>query len=309
MRTITVTAEGKPFEFLCAEESGPPSPFGEEVQVETEEWLRDFGLTGLVPEEKLAGVGRLCALVYPRATRSMLRVASDWTALFFLIDDLSESLDLEQVKERNRRLVEALRYYGASHPDAVTSAFIAIMCRIGIAAPSQTWFSRFENEVLRWLGGHAWEATNRQRGRTPPVEEYLRMRQATIGMQPEFLLAEAADHIKIPDADAAMARVLREYASWQISLCNDVLTYRREMASGEVHNFVMCAMVERGIDAASAVGLAVNHHNHVLQCFADAAIAPARDSELGRLARALEDWMTGHLAWGIHSKRYDLGGA
>lgn len=261
--------------------------------------------------DDISEVGFLTAHTYPNAHKAALKLAADWTTLFFLLDDLVEGVTSEAViQERNQRIVDALR--GKGEIDSKQALLVALR-DIGTRAEQfggDEWMAAFCLEVSRWLDSHLWEYGNRQAQRVPALEEYTAMRQYTIGMYFEFLLSELTDGYGLSAAErnCEAAVALRRFASSEIAWTNDILTLEKELAQGDVHNGVLSLMHTQELKLDVALARAIALHNEAVGGFVELAQKVRADAQVSSgmlgLVQALENWMGGHTRWARQSKRY-----
>lgn len=294
------------------------SSHAEVVQARSLGWLRLFGLvrdgallTGL------SEVGHLVARTYPDAELEMLQIASDWTTLFFLWDDLVEQVqDHNEVTENNYRLIGALKGYSFREQHPVYDALRDINRRLEAAVTSAKlpilWRQTFDNRVERWLGSHVWEAKNRERQVIPSPETYIHMRQLTIGMFFEFTLAELLGGYSLTQEarESPGIQKLERLASNLIAWSNDILTLKKELAAGEIHNLILSIRNTRPMAMSAACTIAINMHNAEVNEFVQVRDSltdcPVWSLEVAQYISALQHWVAGHLQWGIDSKRYNV---
>jgi len=291
-----------------------PSTHSAPVQAETLRWLEAYRLAEARADllDCVSAVGELTALTYPGASRESLRLASDWTTLFFLMDDLVEErgADLAAISALNARYLAVL---GGEAPGAeegpVLHALWDVRERLAGVASAQ-WLRRFRGRVKEWLGAHVWEARNRADRTVPDVASYVHMRQYSVGMYFEFLLSELTDGYALPaevESHEAVAQLAR-HANNQIAWANDVMTLGKELRQGDVHNLVMSLWKREGLELQAALERAVAMHNEEVARFqALARGLPSfgeADGAVQGLVRALRHYMGGHLGWGYSARRY-----
>jgi hypothetical protein len=289
------------------------SPHATAVQRRTLEWMRDFGLIrecdGAGP---LSQVGLLCATTYPLADARGLQLASDFSTIFFLIDDLSEGQENTPatLAKRNQQALSAL---AGECPDSDRAAINRALFELGTRLREQStpdWMRRFTDHVRAWLASHVWECRNRLLGRTPPIEEYVDMRQFSIGMYFEFALSELTDGYGLSNELRTQPAVslLARSANQQIAWANDILTVDKEVRQGDVHNLVLSIRQEHRLSLNEAIKEAIIMHNRAVESFLNSAaylLTSGTDvAGLAKYIQALQHWMGGHLRWGFESKRY-----
>ena len=277
------------------------------VQDKTLDWLKYTGaLEGHEAfKPAVAEVAHLVGYAYPDAPSDTLQLISDWTTLFFLLDDIVEQIPAQmRVAEHNQRILKAMQDNLEAPITGLHIALRDISLRLREAG-GEAWMQRFLAHVVDWLGGHIWEARNRANNRIPHEREYAHMRQYTIGMYFEFTLAELV-HGPIPRNIRELGRFkkLTRAANLQISLANDIMTIDKEVAQGELHNIILAIIKGRCTTKALATQIAVDMHNFVVKDFAR-ELELCDSKRLRQYGQDLQSWMSGHLHWGLNSKRYN----
>jgi hypothetical protein len=277
-------------------------------------WARRFGLC---PSEaaygKLAaaGIARLVARAFPRASLDGLQIAADWTTLFCLIDDRIEAAGLNMIRlgELFSNLTHAYRGSARRTRDSFSRALVDLGDRMR-AASGAIWSDRFGGILESLFSAFLWENLNRSNGLRPALAAYVVMREQTVGLYPQFALAEITDGIQLAPDEAANPELTRLMAmtSRLVGWVNDVYTVGKEQADGEVHNLVLVLMDECAMSQPEALHAAVQQHNEEMRRFEElerqlrATIAPG--SAMARTLDMLCDWNRGHLEWARETARY-----
>ncbi len=287
------------------------NPHASTIQRQTLEWLDGMGvkLTGTLFDD-VSEVGWLAAYVYPSAAPDTLRLAADWSSLFFLLDDLVEEATSEDaIRLRNERVLAALTGTTLGDDEPVFRALRDVGARAR-ALGGDAFMAEFSREVARWLESHLWERENRSKQRVPPLEEYRSMRNHTVGMYFEFLLSEVTDSYRLSTLQRVSREVLTltRMASNEIAWTNDILTLEKELAQGDVHNVVLSIMESQALSLEKAIEEAIVLHNREVAAFSRLALplllAPSTHPAIRQLIQALQNWMGGHTRWARESKRY-----
>lgn len=285
-----------------------------EVQESSVTWARDMGLVrdgAQLQRLRQAKIAGLACRAYPEARRTPLQLAADWTTLFCLLDDRTETIrEPEVLRAYLAKLLD--HFHGSARPsdDGIARAFEDIGERLRAEAPPR-WVDRFASQLQALFAGFDAEVRNRSRDIIPPLAEYLKVREITVGVRVELELAELTDGVKVPPHvrahpvfDALIARACNI-----IGWANDIYTYRKEIDDGDVHNLVVVAMQEHGSTFDEAVDWAVQLHNdetHALELALESLprFDPVADEELAAHASALTSWVRGHLDWAHETGRY-----
>ncbi len=291
------------------------NPHADHVEAESLAWARRQGLCDTnVEYARLAKmrIGRLAARGFPRAGLEGLQVAADWTTLFCLLDDRIEvaAIDICQFGDYVSQLSTALRA-GRSLGDPATNALVDLRNRItAIAGAAVT--LKFADVLDKLFAAFMWEHLNRQNGLHPSLSSFAKMRATTVGLYPQFVLAAVTDGICLSDellGDPSL-RALMQHVCNIVGLTNDLFTFDRELAQGEVHNQVILLIHECGMSPQEARYAAVQQHNDNLRAFVacDKQLRDAKGEEFERqrFVGVLRSWIRGHLDWAYETGRYDI---
>lgn len=294
--------------------TSPPSEHADAVQRDTLAWLCEHRIVSGTTDPlfgSISTVGRLAAQTYLMAQRETLSVASDWTTLFFLVDDLSEKLgdDSVAIAAANSRYLSILSGSDDAVVGPVDFGLRDVRNRIRALA-SERWLRRFIHRVEEWLNAHLWEARNRATGTIPDVSTYVHMRQFSIGMYFEFLLSELTDGYELPPAlvQHEVVMQLARHASNQIAWANDVMTIGKELRQGEIHNLVLSLCQHEHMGLQQAIDRVAAMHNDEVRQFQALAGSCSRygltDAAVQCFIAALQNFMRGHIEWGYSAERY-----
>jgi hypothetical protein len=179
---------------------------------------------------------------------------------------------------------------------------------------SVAWRARFVNHVEEYLDGTVWESGNRATGRLPAVAEYRRMRRHSAATEMFFDLIEPIHAIELPfdvlsDPDYL---AMRHAGGTVIGLFNDLISWRKEVAVGDLHNIVFIVQQERRLSLPEAVHAAVAEHDAQMTQFVAARdrLAKGRwgaDPTVAADAADIVHWIRGNLDWSLESGRYAPG--
>jgi 2-methylisoborneol synthase len=184
-----------------------------------------------------------------------------------------------------------------SHP-APHSMFSAMRYFTGLATDIQA--HRFRHEIANLYLGYGAEAAYLLAQYTPPVWEYLTLRQFN-NFRPCLVIGDVVGGYEVPEALYARRDVQRAVtlACNASTAVNDLYSTRREAASRRPHHnltTVIAAEAKCPLDEAFARGVAV--HNQLMYAFEEAAARLAvEDPILARFMESLAAWLSGSHEW------------
>lgn len=305
---------------------GAPPPLNKHypgIHREADLWLESVGLTdkpGRLEKHRRIAVPLFAAMAYPTASRDNLLLAHDWMAWLFEYDDQFDEGDDGHSTDRARQSREGLLSIlgdmsaGAREVPRRTlhSGLSDIWSRLrSVAAPGLR--ERFAGHVADYLESYEWETHNRRVGYCPDVEEYLAKRQHTGAAHPCFDLVVPAAGIQYDRVDWTNARRGRlEYLSSEIiTLSNDLVSFPKELAQGDVHNIVIILMRRHGHPEQEAVRRAVSllesriaEFEREERALARAAQGVNDDTKL--YIHGLKVWYLANYFWSLKCRRFTV---
>ncbi|POX43513.1 pentalenene synthase [Streptomyces sp. Ru73] len=293
-------------------------------------WLHGHGMLcgeAATEEYDALRLDRLMAYFYPDAGPDELALATDFNAWFFLFDDQFDG-ELGQCPEavahfvdRVVRTMDDAPELLPEEPDSpLVSGYRDIWRRITAGAP-RAWQLRFRDHWERYLGAYHWEAQNRTRKGVLPLEQYLKGRRDSIGVQPCLDFTERCGGYVLPrelHGRPPLAE-LRRLTAEVVIFVNDVVSVDKELAAGDVNNSVIILQRSTGCTPDQAVRRIIRTANARVDQFQQiAATLPATLRELGVPAEVhdhvahyvtgMRHLMTGNLVWSQETPRYDATG-
>ncbi|MER0241210.1 family 2 encapsulin nanocompartment cargo protein terpene cyclase [Streptomyces sp. HSW2009] len=177
-----------------------------------------------------------------------------------------------------------------------------------IATPSQV--SRFVHDMARLHLGYVAEGAWAETRTTPPVWQYLVMRQFN-NFRPCLSLVDSVDGYELPEVLYARPEVQRvtALACNATTIVNDLYSFTKEMARDAYHlNLPVVIAAEDGRGLKAAYLKAVEIHNEIMHAFEDeSAVLAATNPVLARYTTGLAAWVTGNHRWHhTNTYRYSL---
>ncbi len=290
------------------------------VDRQTVLWASQFNL---VPNDhayrrlEATQLGWLAARTHPDAPLEELQLVADWCAWLFVRDDYCDEPGIGRQPERFTALHNDLLRLLQGAPCAVDAAPLArSLCDLRDrtrAKASAVWMDRFSQHVATFFAAGAWEATNRARGITPDVTNYINMRPHTSGMYAFVELSAMAERIDLPPAVRAHPTLERLTFLATIVACwmNDLVSFGKELQQGDVHNLVLTLRYKYHLTLQEAVERAAALHDAEVRAFIDLeqrlpVFGVALDARVQQYISLLRSMMRGNLDWSYTTGRYVL---
>ncbi|WP_437724096.1 terpene synthase family protein [Sorangium sp. So ce861] len=291
-------------------------PMVDAAERRTLQWVRRLRLA---PDEralwriKAASVAHLAGWVFPSANVQVLQVASDFTAVLFLLDDAydegSLSADPQGVARLNEKyLGELFGYVQPDMDDPLTRGLLDIRDRIREGNPHfflNRWLSHFQY----YYEANLWEANNRRRGRVPRLEEYVMMRRYSGAVYPYCDLIELLLDQPLPLelVQHPLLRSVREICNDILCWTNDYFSLEKELRSGEVHNLIVVLRDSDGVTLEEATARLRRMHDQRVadyQDVKDKVLSLWPTDGIRQYLDATDAMIAGHQRWAIAALRY-----
>jgi hypothetical protein len=250
---------------------------------------------------------------YPTARVEELCVAATYLAWAFGLDDVGDETAVGQRPERLLKLFDRYEDIFLGRPAGTESSAVAlseILDQLSkYATPAQ--LKAFHEGNRAYFGAMLWEANNRHGGLVPEEGMYVMLRPAA-GAVPCFAaLIEPVERIELSDDARSHPGLQRLVRLMGGILCftNDVLSYEKERAKGDVHNLAYIYEHHRGLSPARAVAEAVGFNNASVADFLEEegklpSFGAAQDVEVKRYLAVLRSMIRVTLDWTLGSPRY-----
>ncbi|MFI6147537.1 family 2 encapsulin nanocompartment cargo protein terpene cyclase [Streptomyces sp. NPDC051109] len=172
--------------------------------------------------------------------------------------------------------------------------------------------TRYRHEMAALFSGYTAEAGWRVSGRTPPVWEFLSVRQDN-SFIPTMVMLDPAGGYELPVeayADPRVRGAVLKAASASV-IVNDLYSMHREDESAAV-NYNLPALIEaeEGCSRAEAVRRSADLHDELVHAFEEesALLAAAGFPPLVRFLADVWAWLGGNLEWHRTTARYHRAG-
>ena len=284
-------------------------------------WVKQaFGDELLAAKAAQARMAWMVAGFYPDAGLDELCLAADYLCWAFALDDLGDETPLG---ERPSQLVELFERFDLAFSEAAlrsdepssVDALRDIVTRLRqFADAEQVEAFRVGNQA--YFGGMLWEANNRAAKCVPDEAAFMLLRPAAGAVPPFFALVEPLSRLRLSLAVKAHSHLheLERLAGGIVCWTNDVLSYEKERALGDVHNLAIVYETQRNLPPGAALTQAVALNNAEVDAFlALAATLPQFSDEqddalvryvgiLGSMIRITRDWTFGSARYAEHDE-------
>ncbi|CAL1240937.1 terpene synthase family protein [Candidatus Methylocalor cossyra] len=282
---------------------------------------------GLIASEKArsriakACYDQLAGYAYPYADREGLECAMCFSLWLFLLDDQLDECTLGRQSDIGHGMLDHLLIlvkHGVladGTASRIEHAWVDLAGRIREHCDAHQW-QRFVDHMVGYLNSLKWEIRNRSAQRVPDPLLFSEMRRQTGGVLPSFDFIEFANAIALDDdvLRDQHFKVMYDCAVDIVCIVNDIISYQKEAARGEVNNFVVVYANALGLSTAEATAFLANLLRLRIDTFVDAKAV--MEVTLDRLTNAkgrnsawvyisgLEHWMRANLEYSKISGRY-----
>ncbi len=298
------------------------SPHQVAVEAHSRLWAKEYGLVRNAKAMKrfdMACFSGLAARTYPSANFHDLCIVNDWTVWLFMQDDQfdeaeigKQSQQLQNYANQVINLLENPRPCTLENDGPLLASLAELWQRMcdGMDEGCQ---QRFIENNRNYFTACMWEAENRALGYVPTIDEYIVNRRETSALKSCVDLIYLSEKLSFPDEirDRDDLRGLADMANDALSWANDVISFPKEYARGDVHNLVTAIKYERGVSVQEAVDEAADYSNRTVAAFVELeATVPSfgkeMDKQVDRFISVLKSWIRGNLDWSYVTGRYNV---
>lgn len=293
-------------------------PCAEALQAHAIGWVQEFRLV-----QKPAALQRfqemhfswLIARAHPTVQVENMKLLNDWLMWMFLLDDQFDEGTIGRSPERVPAVMAELQSIVQDEqprfsPGPMTLALVNLWQRTRNTG-SPSWRRRLLHHLFDYFDAYAHETQNRADQGIPDIPTYIRTRQASGAMLFAFDFIEDVEQLAIPDeayALPAFQQVL-EAANNLVCWINDIFSFPKEYARGDVNNLVMVVQQAHNLSLQEAVDMVGTMISDELQRFRDAAaLIPATSPEVDMALQVyvdrLQAWVRGIYDWSCETLRY-----
>lgn len=288
-------------------------------------WITDFDLLADQSTQaayEASDFPLFVARVYPWAQGADLDLLTNYLGWSWVFDD---SFDQPHVRKSSTEEIAATLddyrdvMYGRparSVDISVISSFRQLWGQLK-ACTSETWLQRHCAHWEHMLQGYQREADNNYNGITPDLENYLRLRHGTAGVDTCTDFVEAIGRFELPlDVHAEPTFLkLRRCMTEVVALTNDVFSARKEWKQGNNSNIILVIAGQENCswkDASEVAHKIIAENVESFQssemdfyssvCYNTLSLSDQANTRF--FIQGLKDWMRGNLDFHISSHRY-----
>lgn len=257
---------------------------------------------------------RLGCLVYPFAGATAATIGTDWLVWIFAWDDDCDRTpmgrDPAEMKQRFDQYLDILKRQPV--PAAAPPLIVALEDLVArmLAEAGSAWLEGFVPLVKDYFDGCLWEAENRFRGKAPSLADYMKWRLSASAVYTVFELFALTGNtlpaaIRRSPEVAELTRVTNNVICW----ANDLFSFKKEYARGDVHNLVILLMLGNNLDAEKAMLEGARIHDLEVARYLELerglpSFGAEVDAQVASYCRQLRVWMAGNYEWSLGTFRY-----
>lgn len=236
--------------------SGDISPYAEEIQKVTIEWAKEFNIlqNDNFKKYERQNIGYLASRVQPYDSFQDVRITSDFLLLTCMLDDYSDQVKKpEEFKEYSQKIINVLKNKDVYKKDPFINGWHNWWQRTRKGTPIE-WQNRIIRSIDKCFESISWEIENEVENNVPNVENYIEKRQHSGSVYICFDLVERGDatfvtsNVRNKDFDELITSA-NKIANWT----NDILSLKKEIDNGEIHNLVISVQKENGCTIEEAL--------------------------------------------------------
>ncbi|KAI0675633.1 terpenoid synthase [Trametes maxima] len=292
------------------------NPLYEEVSARSAEWVRSFQAFSLESQRAfdLCDFGLLASLAYPNVDEDHLRVGCDLMNVFFVFDEYTDVMDASGTQELADIIIDAVKNPGRPRPsgESVVGEITRQFWKHALESATAPAIPRFEDAWTRYAMSVVEQARDREEGRARAVDDYLALRRYTIGAEPSYVVAELKLGLPAEVTQHPLVEELRTCVTDMLIFDNDLLSFRREYATGDPHNVIPIVMQEKRLTVDEALRWLSNEHRQRADRFFAlwpevAALdfgSQEVDSAFQLYLDHLANWPRANECWSYESGRY-----
>lgn len=293
---------------------GRVHPQAMELENQVNKWLDGYHF---LPEtfrqnERKISIGHLVASAWPEAPYERLIPVARWFLAGFLHDDHNTKLPLKDLVRVTERIYEVCN--GA----AITSEDDEIIRHFSISVDefrqfaTPDWMERYLRHAYLFFDGVLSESFYNFKNIYPSLEEYIDIREKTMGVLALADLTEVASCNILPYEIYLHPTIQRmgKLSGFLLAWANDIYSMKREKSENETMNLVLVIWRNRGCSLEAALEAAIQlHDDYVAEFLRLRSKLPdfhEFNADVERYVSSLELMISGHLIWIPQATRYHV---
>ncbi|KAL5518434.1 hypothetical protein ACEPAH_116 [Sanghuangporus vaninii] len=279
---------------------------------ESTEWMLSHGIfPDLSCSRLLASHPELLgAYIYPYADANTLRIATDVLTILFALDEVTDGQGEQEALASRNTFVNALTGKSIDDMSPIAAFTRDYMKRIS-GVPIEL-LERFVSHFVEYIDATTREAGHRSNCKIPTLEDHIKLRRDNGGVLPTFDVMEVALGITLPpevfsDRDFQSMVIA---ANDMICYANDIFSYAKEYADGlDGCNIITVLIHNKGLSHQDAIDESGKLYKRCIDTFLTCkatlrSFGPEADEMIRGYVYGLEQWISGHNAWTLETRRY-----
>lgn len=280
--------------------------FADQIQKHTIEWadqkklFRNNKLKDQFDREKL---GHLAARIHSNDSFIDCRLTSDYLLLFCMLDDESDRVqNSKEFKKRISSILSLIRGEPSIEvADETLNSWRDWWERVK-KGTSFKWQISFIESLTECFRALVWETHYRMSRKIPLVEDYLYYRQYTGSVLVVFHFIERCKERK---EHHPLLLKITSHANNIINLTNDIMSLRKELRLGDVHNLVICIREQKQISLEEAIDEVKRMHDYELKQYLKLEQELLKEKEVKQFIKGLQSSISGYYEWCLDTGRYE----
>ncbi|KAF4575314.1 terpene cyclase [Pleurotus pulmonarius] len=289
------------------------NPHYASVTQEASSWCESFRAFNPQAQEAFnkCNFNLLTSLVYPGLDKPGYRVACDMMNFLFCIDEHTDPSTTDAARSQVDIMMDAIRNPHKPRPSG--EWVIGEMARqfwasaIVIATPTAQ--TRFTNSCQTFLDSVVQEAEDREKGDVRSLEDYLKLRRYSVGVEPCLAIGEMYLNIPQEVIDHPVVSKLTAICIDLIIVANDIYSYKVEWErANDIHNLVTVVIQEFKMNLQDAMDYIGNMNARLVDEFLEQwshipVFGSPVDADIKEYCVMMAEWVRGNDSWSFENKK------
>ncbi|KAG2136963.1 terpenoid synthase [Suillus bovinus] len=285
-----------------------------QVRAESSAWFASFEAFSPKAQQAFdrSNFSLLTCLSNLNACEEHVRIACDFMNLAFAIDEYTDGLKEDEVRQQKDVIMDAMRHPHKPRPKGewVGGEVARQFWEHTICYASGQTQKHLIAALDECLEGIMQQAIDRNKHHIRDIQSHIDVRCRSVGAQPMFALLELG--LDIPDEVISHPTIkdIVVASTEMIALANDITSYNVEQARGDDgHNIVTIVMHDLDTDVNGAMLWVMDRHIKLEKKYFEAAAAIPKwgepiDSQVREYCDGLGNWVRANYEWSFESERY-----